>query len=179
MLEKPSASERRWEQTTIRGSRSAKKRAPCLELGGEGTDRDNRRQGGVEIGGRVEVRRERGGKAEREVISAGVFGSQVPSAATSGGQETVLADDDRREATPEAHRDLLSSLDELECGGDGALVGKRLGGDDGLVARARGLARGRRRGRGGSGLGVGVGVGVGAGARRFGCGLFVSWTTAA
>ena len=42
-----------------------------------------------------------------------------------------------------------------------ALVGKRLGSDDGFVARARRLARGGRRGRGSCGLGVGVGVGVG------------------
>ena len=29
----------------------------------------------VEIGGRVKVRRERGGEVEREIISVGVFGS--------------------------------------------------------------------------------------------------------
>ena len=75
---------------------------------------------GVEIGGRVKVRRERGGEVEREVISVGVFGSQVPNDAASGGQEIVLANDDRREAMPEAHQDLLSSLDELECVDDGA-----------------------------------------------------------
>ena len=76
---------------------------------------------GVDIGGRVKVRRERGGEeVEREVIFVGVFGSQVPTDVTSGGLETVLANDDRREATPEAHQDLLSSLDELKCVDDGA-----------------------------------------------------------
>ena len=75
---------------------------------------------GVEIGGRVTVRREWGGEIEREVIFVGVFGPEVPNDAPSGGQETVLANDDRREATPEAHRDILSSLDELECVDDGA-----------------------------------------------------------
>ena len=49
-----------------------------------------------------------------------MFGSQIPNDATSGGQETALANGDRREATSEAHLDLLSSMDELECVDDGA-----------------------------------------------------------
>ena len=70
---------------------------------------------GVEVGGRVKVRREWGGEVEREIVPVGVFGAEIPNDAPSGGQETFLANDDRREATPEAHRDLLSSLDKLEC----------------------------------------------------------------
>ena len=72
-------------------------------------------QGGERWGRRA---REQSEKPATEVVPVGVFGAEIPNDAPSGGQETFLVNDDRREATPEAHRDLLSSLDELECADD-------------------------------------------------------------
>ena len=116
-LAKPSARERRWGTDDDLQVKVGKEEGAMFDLVTKGLIGVIVAKG-VKVGGRVEVHREWSGEVEREVVPVGVLGAEVPDDASSGGQEAVLADDDWREAAPEAHRDLFSSLDELECVGD-------------------------------------------------------------